>query len=213
MQLREMFRAFLEAERINRHFGKHGQGKTATGSPDWEQAQRAGLNREAETISLFWKAYEASRRLNLEVKPKGRNWDEFTIVHRLAVPHERVTSKDASKYITQGIYRRRWREELYKTVNGEEQYQTGRHFDSLQENPISSRKMNSSIVRMDDGNMQFPIGARCNTPGAREGGMEMHPDARLPVRDAMKIRQIRNMSSMSPFTIEKQGPWTDTMRW
>jgi hypothetical protein len=131
-KLRKIFRTFLDEKRANRHFGRDGEWTSISGL---EQTQMAGSNSEVETILLLWKAYEALRRLNREIKPTGKSWDEFTIVHSLA-PREEVTSKDVSKYITQKIYRRILREELHKNVNGEQHYSTGRFFYSLHENSV-----------------------------------------------------------------------------
>jgi hypothetical protein len=163
MSLKKVFKTFLEEERQNRRFIGQEECATATGFLDWCRTETTGLKTEVETISLFGKAYEASRRLKLETKPTRRTLDQFRLSHTLAAPQEDVTSKDVSNYITQQVYRRKWRGELYNAVNGERNYQTGQYVFSLPENPISNRKMNCNRVRTDDGNMKFVIRARCNT--------------------------------------------------
>lgn len=163
-QLRKIFRAFLDEERDNRHFADLSEGTTATGFLNWHQTATSGLNPEMETTTIFWKAFEAARRLKLEIKPVERNCEQITIAHALAAPRDDVSSKDVSQYITQQICRRKWREELYcKNQNEEPQFRAGQYFYSLQENPISNRKLKCSRVRTDDGNMKFLLRARCNT--------------------------------------------------
>jgi hypothetical protein len=106
-QLRKIFRAFLDEERDNRHFADPSEGTTATGFLNWHQTSTSGLNPELETTTIFWKAFEAARRLKLEIKPVGRNWEQITTAHPLAAPRDDVRSKDVSQYITQQIYRRK----------------------------------------------------------------------------------------------------------
>jgi hypothetical protein len=48
--LREIFAAFREDERDNRHSAKKREGTTAMRSLDWEQTQMAGLNPTVENI-------------------------------------------------------------------------------------------------------------------------------------------------------------------
>jgi hypothetical protein len=177
-QLQQIFRAFLDEERVNRHFAEPSEGTTATGFLDWHQTEMSGLKPEVETISIFWKAFEAIRRTKIELKPIGRHWDQITISHPLASPRDDVSSKDVSQYITRQVYRRKWRDELYEKNSEEEaQYRAGQYFFSLQENPISNRKLNCSRVRTDDGNLKFLLRAPCNTLPTPENRRRWYSEA------------------------------------
>jgi hypothetical protein len=85
--LRQIFRAFLTEERINRHFAEPSEGTTATGLLDWHQTEVSGWKPDVETIIFFWSAFEAARRLKIELEPVGRNWDQsrFRILLQLPV--------------------------------------------------------------------------------------------------------------------------------
>jgi hypothetical protein len=77
------------------------------------------------------------------------------------------------------VYRRKWRDDLYrKNENEDVQYRAAQYFYSLQENPISNRKMNCSRVRTDfEENMRFLIRSRCDTLPAPENRRRWYAEA------------------------------------
>jgi hypothetical protein len=107
LELRMIFRAFMDEERENRHFSNSPEDTIKTGYFDWHHTALSGLSPEVETTTIFWKGYEAALRIGLEISATGRNLDRCTIKHRLAAEKVDVTSKDVSQYITQKVFRQK----------------------------------------------------------------------------------------------------------
>jgi hypothetical protein len=144
------FRAFIKEEMDSRHFGRQEEGNGSTGFLDWRTAQLSRLNPEENTISLFRKEYPAGKGLDLQIKPNMRKCPGVTLSHPMAKNQENVTSRGVSKFATQRICRRKWRDESYRKPDGEDLYRKGKYFFSLQENAISNRKANCNLAPTTD---------------------------------------------------------------
>jgi hypothetical protein len=99
----QILRAFIDEERDNRHFTTTEEGTTKTGFFNWHLTATSGLTPETETTTIFWKAFEAARRLNIELIPKGRNWEQTKITHA-EVPHEKMLRQKMFRITSRSKY-------------------------------------------------------------------------------------------------------------